>query len=154
MGSAGGTRKSAKGARNAKRAKAQAARLTEAQAFARYEEVVARAMTAPDPVAALRAAAEDPALPPGLRRGLQAADDDGIRMAALLVARLRFERLLRGCPEAEAWFDRDPADFAEAFRAYHAAVAPTAFFPPGEARLFKRWSAERAQAHPQGSATR
>jgi hypothetical protein len=125
--------------RNRKRAKAPAARLTEAQAFARYEEVVARAMTSPDPVAALRAAAEDPALPPGLRRGLRAADEEGIRMAALLVARLRFERLLRGCPEAEAWFDRDPADFSAAFRRYHAAVPPTAFFPPGEARLFRKW---------------
>jgi hypothetical protein len=149
MGPARASRKSVKGARNAKQAKA---RLTQAQAFARYEEVVARAMTAPDPVGALRAAAEDPALPPGLRRGLRAADEDGIRMAALLVARLRFERLLRGCPEAEAWFDRDPADFAAAFRAYHAAVAPTAFFPPGEARLFRRWRAERA--YPYGNATR
>ena len=89
-------------------------RLTEAQAFARYEEAVARAMTAPDPVEALRGAAEDPALPPALRRALREADEDGIRMAALLVARLRFERLLRGCPEAEAWFDRDAQAFSEA----------------------------------------
>lgn len=114
-------------------------RLTEAQAFARYEEAVARAMTAPDPVAALRGAAEDPALPPALRRALREADEDGIRMAALLVARLRFERLLRGCPEAEAWFDRDAQAFSEAFRRYHAEVPPSAFFPPGEARLFRRW---------------
>lgn len=114
-------------------------RLTEAQAFARYEEAVARAMTAPDPVAALRGAAEDPALPPALRRALREADEDGIRMAALLVARLRFERLLRGCPEAEAWFDRDAEAFSEAFRRYHAEVPPTAFFPPGEARLFRLW---------------
>ncbi|WP_438026023.1 hypothetical protein [Sorangium sp. So ce233] len=110
-----------------------------ARAHARYEEVVARAMTAEDPVAALRVAAEDPALPPALRRSLRAADEDGVRMSALLVARLRFERLLRGSPEAEAWFDRDPEEFSAAFRRYHAEVPPTAFFPPGEARLFRAW---------------
>ncbi len=115
---------------------ARPARLTGAQAHARYEALVARAMTAEDPVAALRAAAEDPALPPVLRRALLGADEDGVRMSALLVARLRFERLLRGSPEAEAWFDRDPAEFSAAFRRYHAEVPPTAFFPPGEARLF------------------
>lgn len=120
-------------------AEGAAARLSGAQAHARYEEFVARAMTAEDPVAALRAAAEDPALPPALRRALLGADEDGVRMSALLVARLRFERLLRGSPEAEAWFDRDPAEFSAAFRRYHAQVPPTAFFPPGEARLFRRW---------------
>ncbi|WP_437859567.1 hypothetical protein [Sorangium sp. So ce363] len=120
-------------------AAARPARLSGAQAHARYEALVARAMTAQDPVAALRAAAEDPALPPALRRALLGADEDGVRMSALLVARLRFERLLRGSPEAEAWFDRDPADFSAAFRRYHAEVPPTAFFPPGEARLFRRW---------------
>ncbi|WP_437938133.1 hypothetical protein [Sorangium sp. So ce341] len=125
-----------------------AARLTGAQAHARYEELVARAMTAEDPVAALRAAAGDPALPPALRRALNGVDEDGVRMSALLVARLRFERLLRGSPEAEAWFDREPAAFSAAFRRYHAEVPPTAFFPPGEARLFRRWI--EAQAAAQG----
>lgn len=125
--------------RGGKRAPAQQARITGAQAHARYEDLVARAMAAEDPVAALRSAAEDPALPPSLRRALRGADEDGVRMSALLVARLRFERLLRGSPEAEAWFDRDPAEFSEAFRRYHAEVPPTAFFPPGEARLFRGW---------------
>lgn len=112
-----------------------------AQALARYEEIIAAAMIAPDPVAALRAACDDPALPASLRRALLAADPDGVRMASLLVARLRFERLVRGCPEAEAWFDRDPAGFSAAFRRYHAEVPPSAFFPPAEARLFRRWVA-------------
>ncbi|WP_437317371.1 hypothetical protein [Sorangium sp. So ce385] len=107
---------------------------------------MARAMTAEDPVAALRAAAGDPALPPALRRALIAADEDGVRMSALLVARLRFERLLRGSPEAEAWFDRDAAEFSAAFRRYHAEVPPTAFFPPGEAGLFRRWIEARSAA--------
>ena len=60
-------------------------------------------------------------------------------MCALLIARLRFERLLRGCPEAEAWFETDAATFAIAFRRYHADVRPTAFFPPDEAILFRAW---------------
>jgi hypothetical protein len=91
-----------------------------------WETRLAAAMRADDPVATVRS------LHPG-------ADGDGVRMTALLVAKLRFERLLRGAPEAEAWFDRDPADFARAFRRYHAEVPPSAFFPGEEARLFARW---------------
>lgn len=134
--------RAAKGARRAAaRVPGEGPRRAGAGAYARYEEAVARAMTAPEPVEAVRAAGRDPGLPAGVRRALLAADPDGVRMAALLVARLRFERLLRGCPEAEAWFDRDAADFSAAFRRYHAEVPPTAFFPPGEARLFRRWLA-------------
>ncbi|WP_437622342.1 hypothetical protein [Sorangium sp. So ce1151] len=133
---AGAARAAGKGGGSAA---ARRARLTGAQAHARYEEVVARAMTAADPVAALRAASADPALPAALRRALRGADEDGVRMSALLVARLRFERLLRGSPEAEAWFDRDPAAFSAAFRRYNAEVPPAAFFPAGEARLFRGW---------------
>lgn len=114
---------------------------TPAQSFAQYEAALARVLFAPDPAEALRAVAGDPALPAALRRAFGAADPDGVRMASLLVARLRFERLLRGCPEAEVWFDRDPAGFAAAFRRYHAEVPPTAFFPPGEASLFRSWRA-------------
>jgi hypothetical protein len=113
--------------------------VTPARAHARVERALVRAMTAPDPVEALRRASRDRALPAPIRRALQAASADGVRMAALLVARLRFERLVRGCPEAEAWFDRDAAGFSDAFRRYHAEVAPAAFFPPAEARLFRAW---------------
>ena len=141
-GGGGGGRATRGGA--GERSPARPARLTGARAHARYEALVARAMTAEDPVAALRAAAEDPALPPALRRALLGADEDGVRISALLVARLRFERLLRGSPEAEAWFDRDPAEFSAAFRRYHAEVPPTAYFPPGEARLFRRWIEARS----------
>lgn len=73
---------------------------------------------------------------PAARRG---ADEDGERMTALLVARLRFERLLQGSREASAWFERDPAAFSAAFRRYHEGVPPTAFFPPQEAALFLEW---------------
>ncbi len=107
--------------------------------FALFEKLLARALTSSDPVQALRRAAGDRRLDPDTRRRFENADEDGIRMSALLVARLRFERLLRGSPEAEQWFDDDPATFAAAFRAYHAEVPPTAFFPRDEAALFRRW---------------
>ena len=94
--------------------------------WATWERRLAAAMRARDPVAAVRALAPD-------------ADADGVRMTALLVARLRFERLLRGSPAAEAWFAGDGPGFAAAFARYHAAVAPRAFFPAEEARLFAAW---------------
>jgi hypothetical protein len=118
--------------------------VTPREAHERFEAIVARAMTAADPVASLRRAARDRRLPPGLRKMLLAAGGDGVRIAALLVARLRFERLLRGSPEAEAWFDADAAGFADAFRRYHAEVPPSAFFPPAEALLFAAWRARAA----------
>jgi hypothetical protein len=94
--------------------------------LAEYETRLAAALRAPDPVAAVQAFA------PG-------ADGDGVRLTVLLVARLRFERLLRGSRAADAWFAADPAAFARAFAAYHAAVAPRAFFPRDEAWLFFAW---------------
>ena len=100
-----------------------------------YETRLAAAMRADDPVAAMRA------IHP-------AVDGDGVQMAALLIARLRFERLLRGSPAAESWFDRDPADFARAFRRYHAEVAPSAFFPADEAALFAAWRKRSAATLP------
>ncbi|AKT36692.1 hypothetical protein [Chondromyces crocatus] len=115
--------------------------LLEAQAHARYEELLAKVITAADPLDALRAATQKADLPPRLRRALRQVDEDGLRMAALLVARLRFERLMRGSTDAEAWFERDPGEFTAAFQQYHQAVPPTAFFPSGEARLFREWLA-------------
>lgn len=94
--------------------------------LADYERKIARALRARDPVAAVRA------IHPG-------ADADGVRLTTLLIARLRFERLLRGSPEAEASFDRDPATFARDFSRYHAEVPPRAFFPADEAALFRAW---------------
>jgi hypothetical protein len=108
----------------------------------RYEQVLAEAMRAPDPVARLRAAASDPALSASTRRALSRCDEDGIRLAALLVARLRFERLVQGSQDANDFFERDPAGFAAAFRAYHHAVRPTECFPMGEARLWSAWRSD------------
>ena len=103
--------------------------------LADYERRLAAAMRARDPVAAMRA------IHPGV-------DADGVRMTALIVARLRFERLLRGSPEAEASFDRDPAAFAESFARYHAEVEPRAFFPADEAALYDAWRDATAAAPP------
>ena len=118
-----------------------ATRTSGAAAWAHFERVLARAITAPDPAAALRAASRDRRLDADVRRRLAGADEDGVRMAALLVARLRFERLLRGSPDAEDFYDRDPAAFTRAFRAYHETVPPSAFFPTGEAALWATWRA-------------
>lgn len=109
------------------------------RAHVRYEQVLAEAMLAPDPVARLREAERDPALPPATRRALAQADEDGIRLAALLVARLRFERLVQGSQDASDFFERDPGAFAAAFRSYHREVRPTECFPMGEARLWAAW---------------
>lgn len=103
---------------------------------AQVETLLSTVLRQDDPVAALARAAADPDLPAGLRRALGQVDPDGLRLSALLVARLRFERLLRGSPPAERLFDEDPAAFAALFRRYHRAVPPTAFFPRGEAALF------------------
>jgi len=108
-----------------------------------FERGYARALTAADPVAALRRLARDRRLDADTRARLAAADPDGIRLSALLITRLRFERLLRGSPEAERWFDEDPLAFTEAFRAYHHAVAPTFFFPRDEAAAFAHWTKTR-----------
>lgn len=112
-----------------------------ARSWTAFERALARAICAPDPVAALRRAARDRRLDAETRARLARAGEDGIRLSALLVARLRFERLLRGSPEANAWFAADGEGFAAAFRRYHAEVAPTAFFPRDEAALFARWRA-------------
>ena len=109
-------------------------------AHAELERLVADALTSADPVAGFERAARDPALPDELRAALAAAHPTGIRMAALLVARLRFERLIQGSRAAADWFARDPADFARAFKRYHHAVPATAALPSEEAKLFERWS--------------
>jgi hypothetical protein len=111
--------------------------MTPARAHAIYERLLVRALRSADPVAALRRGGRR--LPRAMRQAIDRANEDGIRMTALLVARLRFERLLRGSSDAEAWFEQDPESFAGAFRVYHTSVAPTGFFPQAEARLFKRW---------------
>jgi hypothetical protein len=106
---------------------------------ARLERLVADALTSADPLAGFERAARDPELPAELRAALQRASPLGIRLSALIVARLRFERLVQGSVAAAEWFARDPAGFTEAFRRYHVSVAPTGTTPGEEGKLFERW---------------
>lgn len=99
----------------------------------RYERVMSGVLLATDPVAALEA------LPDGDRALIEPIDHDGLRMSALLIARLRFERLMHGSVRAAEWFEQDPRSFAAAFKRYHSAVPPLSTFPPQEARAFEAW---------------
>jgi hypothetical protein len=100
------------------------------------ELALAEVLRAPDPVAALDArAVADPAL----AALAQHVSRDGLRLAALLVARLRFERLVNGSREAERESNDHPEEFARAFRRYHAEVPPSAVFPAAEARTWDAW---------------
>ena len=113
-------------------------------AHARCEAILAQAMRAEDPVASLlEAASSDPALDDDTRAALLRVDPDGVRIQALLVARLRFERLLQGSPDLGERFERDPAELTETFRRYHREVPMHAFFPADEARAFAAWERER-----------
>lgn len=116
---------------------------TECEELAALERRLAAALRAPDPAAALAAAVDDPALSPALRRRVAVVQADGVRLAARLVTRLRFERLVQGSREASAWFDDDPRAFVAAFRRYHAEVPATALFPADEAARFTAWRAGR-----------
>ena len=51
---------------------------------------------------------------------------------------------------ADAWFDVEPETFVEAFRQYHLAVEPRAFFPGAEARAFRAWLASSGVPTPHG----
>ena len=78
---------------------------------------------------------------------IEGLDSDSIDLSAVLVLRLRFERLLQGSSEAGAWFETDPGSFAREVRRFHRATPLTATFPAEEADLFLRWcAAEEASA--------
>lgn len=112
--------------------------LADLAALVALEEGLAVALRATDPERALAELALRPELS-RLRGRIDSISGDGFRLSSLLVARLRFERLVQGSDEASAWFDRDPAGFAAAFRRYHALVPASALFPADEAELFLRW---------------
>ena len=113
--------------------------------YARLEALVASSLRAPDPASALRAGVAEADLGPELSARLAAIDDDGFRVAALLVVKLRFERVLAGSATAGAEFEEDPEGFTRAFRAYHREVPPLAFGPAAEAASWHRW---RSAARP------
>ena len=76
---------------------------------------------------------------------LAAASPDGLRMAALLVSKLRFERLVQGSRAAGEWFLRDGRGFTAAFAEYHRDVPPRAHDPWAEAAAFAAWLEQGAQ---------
>lgn len=106
----------------------------------RQQAVLADLLTAADPVAAWRARLAAPDADPTLR----AIDEDGLRIAALLVVKLRFQRLTNASRLASEWFERDARGFTDAFRRYHQDVPPTALDPWREAETFAAWCAARS----------
>lgn len=93
-----------------------------------FQEGLAAALRAEEPVRAVEALGAAP------------ADPDGVRLTALLVAKLRFERLIRGSSAVEASFDSNPDGFTETFRRYHAQVPPAAYGVAAEAELFRAFT--------------
>ncbi len=104
-----------------------------------YEELLQRVLRSPDPVLALRTEREKFPTNHPLATVLANIDADGLRVTSLLVARLRFERLIQGSDLASRWFDEDAEVFTQTFRKYHAETPMRAFFPREEAADFARW---------------
>ena len=112
------------------------------------ERGLAAAMRAPDPVARLT-----PLIARATgRRRISTAERDGIRTNALLVATIRFQRLVRWSLKSKDWFLTDTPAFVAAFRRYHRTVPMTAHFPRQEARLFRAWLRSGAASPPGRSA--
>lgn len=111
--------------------------MADIESIARLQVVLAEALLADDPVAFVRALALRPEADPALL----AIDADGLRIAALLVAKLRFQRLMNASRTAAEWFERDAAGFTVAFKRYHQEVPPAALDPWGERDQFTDWCA-------------
>lgn len=107
--------------------------------LAALEVVFARVLVSDDPWRALVSARDEPATPPEVRLKLTHVSEDGLRIAGLLVAKLRFERVMNGSHRAAEWFERDPGAFTDAFRRYHTTTPPREIFPGLEARRFEAW---------------
>lgn len=69
----------------------------------------------------------------------EAFDADGFRIASLMVARLRFERLLQGSATLGAEFERDPRRLTDRFKRYHTETPMRAASPAEEAASFQAW---------------
>jgi hypothetical protein len=116
--------------------------------LASFERILADAMTRRDPVAEFARAAADTSLPDWMRRAFRAAHADGVRLSALLVAKLRFERLVQGSRCASEWFDRDARSFTAAFKRYHEHCPPRAVMASDEGRAFDAWCDANAPERP------
>jgi hypothetical protein len=113
----------------------------EREDLARLQAVLGEALMAADPEAVLHRATD---LPPSLSAALAGIDRGGLRIASLLVAQLRFQRLLHGSKRAGAWWQRDDRGFTQAFKRYHHEVPPAGSDPWTEAEQFELWCVERA----------
>jgi len=102
-----------------------------------WETLVAEAMRSDDPVAGFSEVASDAKLCDALRDAARDVSADGVRLSALLVARLRFERLIQGSPEAAQWYDEDALHFTRAFRAFHRQEPPRTGV--SDAERFRAW---------------
>ena len=127
--------------------------MSQARVMVRFEKSLAVALTATDPVRAVRRMGRDSRLPMKLRRTLRKVRGPNIEMAAcssrVYVSSGCFAAALR----QKRGSRRTPPPFAVAFRRYHAEVRPTAFFPPDEAILFRAWDRRTSRFHPQPSFT-
>lgn len=63
----------------------------------------------------------------------------GLRLTHLLLMNLRFERVLKGRPDLESWFESDPKGFVEVFRKYNESAPPTVLFAGQEAKQFSKF---------------
>lgn len=106
-------------------------------AEAALERLLGGVLRAADPAEAFaerRASADR-----GLDDAVGAIHEDGLRTAALLVVKLRFERLMAASTRASALFEEDPARFADLFRRYHAEVPSVSPMPADERISFEAW---------------
>lgn len=113
------------------------ARALDLDALARLELLLAEAFCAPDLSAAFAALRSNAEFAPLFAH----ASEDGFRIAALLIVRLRFERLLNGSARAADLWNSDPRSFTALFRRYHPSIPATGWSPRDEAALFERWLA-------------
>ena len=98
--------------------------------------VLVSCCVAEDPAATLAVAR---ASHPELEPFLETVDIEGLRLTALLIRKLRFERIVRGDPDLAAKFEADPSGFTSIFREYLVEEPPDSVFPEEEAERFRRF---------------
>ena len=87
-----------------------------------WEATLGPLLRARDPAAARADLLADPDLPEELRHALSNLDPAGLRILGLLVARLRFNRLLQRSAEHRARYAADPEGWAREFQEWHEAT--------------------------------
>jgi hypothetical protein len=113
-----------------------------------FEQLVADALTSLDSAGKLERAARDASLPQWMRDAFRSARPDGVRISALLVAKLRFERVIQSSRHAAQWFERDARSFTAAFKRYLSSVSPSATLATDEGREFDAWCAANELQNP------